>query len=206
MHDDPAHAELGARDLLLDGNQSLAYFGRCGVHRHRHLAGHRLEPYPGGGVVVKTLREAHVLVGHRVADPPHHALTVGGVGHAAGQVTQGRLTVRRSRRRQRHRLHPPQQLLDRCRAVDHLPGRRLRPFSQRVAGAQLHRVHPEHGGQLIHLGLVRESACTEPKPRIAPHGGLLVYAPYASTCTFGTTYGPTPIVPTLPTTAGVLDA
>ncbi len=50
------------------------------------------------------------------------------------------------------------------------------------------------------------AACTEPKPRMAPHGGLLVYAPYASTCTLGTTYGPMPSVPALPTTAGVLDA
>jgi hypothetical protein len=41
---------------------------------------------------------------------------------------------------------------------------------------------------------------------MAPHGGLLVYAPYASTCTLGTTYGPMPIVPAFPTTAGVLDA
>ena len=50
------------------------------------------------------------------------------------------------------------------------------------------------------------AACTEPNPRIAPHGGLLVYTPYASTETFATTYGPMPIVPALPTTAVVLDA
>ena len=32
--------------------------------------------------------------------------------------------------------------------------------------------------------------CTEPKPRMAPHGGLFVYMHSASMSAFGTAYGP----------------
>ena len=46
-------------------------------------------------------------------------------------------------------------------------------------------------------------AWTAPNPRIAPHGGLFVYTPYASIQMLSTRYGPTPSEAALPTTAGV---
>ena len=47
---------------------------------------------------------------------------------------------------------------------------------------------------------------TAPNPRIAPHGGLLVYATRASIDAFGTAYGPQANVAALDTTAVLLDA
>src|SRR5580765_5286756 len=47
---------------------------------------------------------------------------------------------------------------------------------------------------------------TAPKPRIAPVGGLFVYAPTAWTRAFGTRYGPAPKHAAFATTAGLDDA
>ena len=165
--DDLVDAELGTHDLLLDGDQSLADLGRRGVHGRGHGPGQHLELDPGRGVVVEALGEPDVLVGHRVADAAHHALAVGGVGHAAGQIPQVRLAVRAARRRQRHGLHPAQQFLDWRRAVDDLPGRRLRALGHRVAAAQLDRVQAQRGRQLVHLGLVGERGLHRAE---TPHG------------------------------------
>src|SRR5213594_1263145 len=48
--------------------------------------------------------------------------------------------------------------------------------------------------------------CTAPKPRIAPVGGLLVYAPTAWIRALGTLYGPAAKHAAFATTAGVEDA
>src|SRR3989442_6184520 len=48
--------------------------------------------------------------------------------------------------------------------------------------------------------------CTAPKPRIAPVGGLLVYAPTAWMTALGTRYGPAPKHAAFATTAEVEDA
>src|SRR3989442_8324395 len=45
--------------------------------------------------------------------------------------------------------------------------------------------------------------CTAPKPRIAPVGGLLVYAPTAWMRALGTRYGPAPKHAAFATTAGL---
>ena len=47
---------------------------------------------------------------------------------------------------------------------------------------------------------------TAPKPRIAPAGGLLVYAPTAWMRAFGTRYGPAPKQAAFAMTAGLDDA
>src|SRR5438477_12531463 len=47
---------------------------------------------------------------------------------------------------------------------------------------------------------------TAPKPRIAPVGGLFVYAPTPCTRAFGTRYGPAPKHAAFATTAGLDDA
>src|SRR6266700_3605322 len=51
-----------------------------------------------------------------------------------------------------------------------------------------------------------KQACTAPNPRIAPHGGLFVYATRQSITTFGTSYGPKPSVAALAATAVEDDA
>ena len=156
----PVHAQLGAADLLLDGDQALADLGRGGVHGHHRLAGGDLQPDPRGRVVVVALGEADVLVADRVADAAHHALAVGGVGHPAGQAAQvgaaRGVAVPAPGLRQRHGLHAAQQLGHRRRAVHDLPGRRLAAHADRVAAAQLDRVHAQRRGQLVHLRLVAE--------------------------------------------------
>jgi len=48
--------------------------------------------------------------------------------------------------------------------------------------------------------------CTAPNPRIAPVGGLFVYAPTAWISAFGTRYGPAPKQAAFATTAKVDDA
>jgi hypothetical protein len=47
---------------------------------------------------------------------------------------------------------------------------------------------------------------TAPNPRIAPHGGLLVYVTYESTRAFGTSYGPVAKQAVFEHTAVELDA
>jgi hypothetical protein len=74
---------------------------------------------------------------------------VGGVGDAAGQFAQVPLGTRRSG--QRLGTHAPQQLGDGGRGVDHLPGRHAGAALGGVADAQVHRVHAERGGELVHL-------------------------------------------------------
>ena len=82
--------ELGAADLLLDGDQALADLRGRGVHRRDGLAAGHLQPHPGGRVVVEALGEADVLVGDRVADAADDALAVGRVVHRARQRPQVR--------------------------------------------------------------------------------------------------------------------
>src|SRR6185503_12897766 len=48
--------------------------------------------------------------------------------------------------------------------------------------------------------------CTAPNPRIAPVGGLFVYAPTAWMTAFGTRYGPAPKHAAFATTAGLDEA
>ena len=48
------------------------------------------------------------------------------------------------------------------------------PRPERVQQSQLDRVDVERVRELVHLRLVRETDCTAPKPRMAPHGGLFV--------------------------------
>ncbi len=123
------------------------------MHGRHRLPRDDLELDPRRRVVVVALGEADVLVGDRVSDAAHHALTMGGVGDPAGQVPQVAGTVPLG---ERHRLQALQQLGHRGRAVHDLPGWRLVAHADRVAAAQLDRVQPELRGQLVHLGLVAE--------------------------------------------------
>src|SRR5690348_2949233 len=63
---------------------------------------------------------------------------------------------------------------------------------------------PSAAASLSSCDSYAKHACTAPKPRIAPQGGLLVYATYASITTFGTAYGPMPSVAAFARTAGEL--
>jgi hypothetical protein len=51
-----------------------------------------------------------------------------------------------------------------------------------------------------------KQACTTPKPRMAPHGGLLVRTAQPSTTAFGSTYGPCTWVTALMRTADDVEA
>ena len=132
-----------------------------------------LEPHPRGRVVVEPFGEGDVLVGDGVPDAAAYALAVGRVGDAAGQVPQVR--AGRGPCGQRHRPQPVEQLGDRRGAVDHL--------SRRRRGAFLHRVERCAGRRgpcrvrrraCPSAPRTANAVCTEPKPRIAPHGGLFV--------------------------------
>ena len=106
-----------------------------------------------GRVVVEALREADVLDPHRVPDAAAHALAVGRVGDAAGQLA---LVVGVGLGRERQRADALEQLGHRGRLGDDLAGREPVAGRDRVADAQRDRVDPERGGEPVHLRLVGE--------------------------------------------------
>src|SRR5690606_32407799 len=139
-HDDPVDTQLGAHDLLLDGDQALPDLGGGGLHGGDRLAAGDLQPHPGGRVVVEALGEPDVLVGHRVADAAHDPLAVRGVGDPARQVAQVPLRPRLGRQGQVADL--ADQLGHRSGRVDELAGDVDVALAHAVAGADLDPVDP----------------------------------------------------------------
>ena len=195
--------ELGAADLLLDGDQSLADLGRGGVDGGHRAAVDDRQPDPRRGVVVEALGERDVLVGDRVAHAATYALAVGRVGHPARHLPEVGTAGAAGKR---HRLQPLDQLGHRRGAVDDLTGRRARALVVAVAYPDLDRVEADRVGELVHQrldrerGLHRAEAAHRSARRVVRVGAVAVHVQ------MGDLVGPKPIVPALPTTAGVLDA
>ena len=140
--------------------------GRRGVHgRHRLPAG-QLQPHPGGRVVVEALGEGHVLVRDGVTDAADDTLAVRRVVHRAGQRPQvGGLVAFR---RQRQVGDDLQQLADRGRGVDDLPGDVPVALAHAVALPDLDAVDAHRVGELVHQRLVREGGLHAPEPAHRP--------------------------------------
>ena len=176
VDDDPLDPELGAADLLLDGDQALADLGGGGVHGRDRLAAGHLQPHPRGRVVVEALGEADVLVGDGVADAADDALAVGRVVDRAGQRPQ--VGVVAALGRQRQVGHDLQQLADRRGGVDDLAGDVEVALAHAVAAAgSPPGPRPTASASSSISASCANAACTQPNPRIAPHGGLLVNTP-----------------------------
>ena len=168
-----SHAQLGAGDLRLHGDQALADLGRGGVHQHRRLAADHLQPHPRGGVVVEALGEADVLDAdrrsrRRARTPSPWVVLATPPGSSRGSSPDGRRRAARRRTR-------AQQLGHRRRAVDHLTGRHHRRRSRTALRTRSSTgSRPSAAASLSICDSYAKHACTAPKPRIAPHGGLLV--------------------------------
>ena len=128
-----------------------------------HLGGPvREQPDARGAVVVEALGEADVLEADREPRPAPHTFAPRGVARAA----------RKPERVPRQRLRLGR--LERGGAADHLGGREraLHPLArrERVAGrqgvreAQVDRIDPERGRELVHLGLGREAGLDGAEP------------------------------------------
>jgi hypothetical protein len=131
---------------------------------HRLAAGH-LQPDPGRRVVVEALGEPDVLVGHRVADAAPHSLAVRGV---ADRARAGPDVGGVGRRGHRHVPDDLQQLGDRSRRVDDLTGDVEVALAHAVELPDLHPVHAERVGELVHQRLVREGSLHAAEPAHGP--------------------------------------
>src|SRR5262245_61415991 len=148
---DLVDAELRARDLEDEIRDALPDFRGGAVDLGRAVLE---ESYARRAIVVEPLREADVLVAGREADAAADALAARRVARTAREperVAWQLLRLGRLERRGR-----ADDLGDRQRARDALPGRKGVAWTERVQQAQLDRVDRELGRQLVHLGLSRE--------------------------------------------------
>ncbi len=148
--------QLGARHLADDVDDALADLGGGRVHLRDEVASSiGVEANARRAVVVEPLRVADVLVAQREADAAADTVTARRVPRAAGQAD--RVARQLLRVGLRNRGAAPEHLLHGQRALDPLAGRQRVALRDRVLDAELHRIHLERDGELVHLRLGRET-------------------------------------------------
>ena len=145
-------AELGARHLQQHRSHALSDLG-CGAVHDRAPVG--AQHHAGGAEVVEALGEADVLVADGEADAPRDALATRGVARAAREPS--RIPRRRLGLGHWQRGRLADDVGGGQRPRDALPGRQHVARGDRIAQAQLDRIHAELGREPVHLRLGAEA-------------------------------------------------